>query len=389
MTDLILLTALIGMMTALMVVPAAAAQPSEPSEDVAAVFARIRGHTFHPLDERAFTVDRNLDKDGIADLDNQDWRVRLLAVRDLVRAGDDAVDAIVAGLSDEHVHVRYVSVMALGVLKAPQAVPALERTLKEDDQTVVRSQAAIALGQINEQAALKALGDRLANDPSKDVRHQCELSIDQIKKGRGATEALRTAYVKLDPKTFETVKVNQPAPEFTLNDTESRPHNPIEQRGDDWIVLIWVFADWCPVCHGEFRELIELREQFKQQGVKVYTIEAHDMYRARVMVGKEVDPEYWFAEQSFQDTYTRKIWWPHLIDHAGAVGATYGVDPLAYAVHAEYINRPATIILDPQGRVRFAYYGTYWGDRPSIEKTLEMIRDEEFSFVHPDRLASP
>lgn len=389
MTDLILLTALIGMMTALMVVPPAAAEASEPSEMVAAAYARVRSHTFHPLDDRDFTVDRELNKHGIAGLNDQDWRVRLLAMRDLVRAGDDAVDAIVAGLSDEHVHVRYISAMALGVLRATETVPALERTLKKDDQPVVRSQAAIALGQINDETSLKTLRDRLEHDPSKDVRHQCELSIDQIKKGRGATEALREAYRKLEPKTFETVEVNQPAPEFTLNDTEGRPHNPIEQRGDDWTVLIWVFADWCPVCHGEFRELIELRERFKQQGVKVYTIEAHDMYRARVMVGKEVDPEYWFAEQSFQKTYTQKIWWPHLVDHAGAVGATYGVDPLAYAVHAEYINRPATIIIDPQGRVRFAYYGTYWGDRPSIEKTLEMIRDEEFSFVHPDRLASP
>jgi len=389
MSDVMLLNALMVMMTALMVAPATAAQQSEPSENVAAIFARLRSHTFHPLDERDFTVDRKLNKHGIADLDDQDWRVRLLAVRDLVRAGDETVGAIVAGLSDEHVQVRYLSAMALGVLRATEAVPALARTLKEDDQAVVRSQAAIALGQINDKAALETLGDRLANDPSKDVRHQCELSLDQINKGEGATEALRTAYRKLDPETFETVTLDQPAPEFTLNDTEGRPHNPIEQRGDGWVVLLWIFADWCPVCHGEFRELIELRERFKQQGVRVYTIEAHDTYRARVMVGKEVDPEYWFAEQSFQEAYTRNIWWPHLVDHAGAVGATYAVDPLAFAVHAEYINRPATIIIDPDGRVRWAYYGTYWGDRPSIEKTLKMIRAQDFSFVHPDRLTSP
>ncbi|WP_158294342.1 hypothetical protein, partial [Halorubrum sp. SP9] len=58
---------------------------------------------------------------------------------------------------------------------------------------------------------------------------------------------------------------------------------------------------------------------------------------------------------------------------------------MSYAVHAEYINRPATIILDPNGTVRFAYYGTFWGDRPSIEETLEMIRSKEFEFEHPER----
>ena len=53
---------------------------------------------------------------------------------------------------------------------------------------------------------------------------------------------------------------------------------------------------------------------------------------------------------------TNEIWWPHLLDRA--VGAQYGVDPLAFAVHAEYINRPSTVIVDPEGIVRFAYYGT-------------------------------
>jgi peroxiredoxin len=104
-----------------------------------------------------------------------------------------------------------------------------------------------------------------------------------------------------------------------------------------------------------------------------------------------LEPEYWFAKKSFQESYTRGIWWPHLCDLAGAVGAKYGVDPMTFAVHAEYINRPSTIIIDPQGIVRFAYYGTYWGDRPTIHQTLEMIQDERFDFVHRDRrkVASP
>jgi peroxiredoxin len=104
------------------------------------------------------------------------------------------------------------------------------------------------------------------------------------------------------------------------------------------------------------------------------------------MVGKELEPEYWFTDRSFKQTYTNKIWWPHLLDRAGKQAAKYGADPLAYAVHAEYINRPATVIIDPEGQVRFIYRGTFWGDRPSIEQTLEMIQEEDFSFEHPQRL---
>jgi len=377
--------AVLGLVVGL-VLSAPATAAAERADAVAAAFARIRDHSFHPLDARDFTIDRELRRHGIAELDDPGWRLRLLAVRDLVRAGEEAIDPILAGLRDEHVQVRYVSALALGALRARAARPALEAALQQDDQAVVRSQAAIALGQIADEAALATLRDRLEHDASKDVRHQCELSIDQIEKGMGASDALRAAYRDLDPETFETVAVGEAAPAFTLPDTDGEAHRPVEDGRGNWVVLIWVFADWCPVCHGEFRELIALREAFAQAGVDVSTIEAHDRYRARVMVGKEVDPQYWFAEESFQETYTDEIWWPHLVDHAGAVGASYGVDPLAFAVHAEYINRPATVIIDPDGQVRWTYYGTYWGDRPSIEQTLEMIQNEDFSFVHSKRL---
>ncbi|MBW6480490.1 MAG: peroxiredoxin family protein [Bacteroidales bacterium] len=118
----------------------------------------------------------------------------------------------------------------------------------------------------------------------------------------------------------------------------------------------------------------------------VFTVETHDRYRGRVMVGKELDPSYWFSKKSFHEAYTEKIWWPHLLDRAGAIGAMYGADPLAFAVHAEYINRPVTVIIDKNGIVRFQYRGTFWGDRPTIEQTLKMIETGDFSFEHPQRL---
>ena len=81
----------------------------------------------------------------------------------------------------------------------------------------------------------------------------------------------------------------------------------------------------------------------------------------------------------------QNIWWPHLVDNAGAIGAMYGVAPQEFVVHDEWINRPSTIIVDKDGIVRFAYYGTFWGDRPTIEQTLEMIKIENFMFEHPER----
>jgi peroxiredoxin len=352
---------------------------------VEAVLDRVRTHTFHPVDETSFTVDRMLDEHGIADLDDDDWRVRLLAVRDLVRLGDAKTSEIAGGLEDDDVQVRYVCATALGILRAQSEVESLDRVVREDPDPLARSQAIVALGQIGATQSLDLLRDRHANDDSKDVRHQAELSIDRIKKGDVAEPELEAAYRNLDEDTFEQLAVGEAAPSFVLPDTDGRTWDLEDSIGDEWTVLIWVFADWCPVCHREFDELIELREELQEADINVATIECHGQYRGRVMVGRELEPEYWFAEESFIESYAEEIWWPHLLDRAGAVGAKYGVDPMAYAVHAEYINRPATIILDPTGTVRFAYYGTFWGDRPSIEETLAMIQSEEFEYENPER----
>ncbi len=34
---------------------------------------------------------------------------------------------------------------------------------------------------------------------------------------------------------------------------------------------------------------------------KVFNLETHDRYRGRVMVGKELEPDYWFAKESFKE----------------------------------------------------------------------------------------
>ncbi|WP_426962505.1 HEAT repeat domain-containing protein [Haloparvum alkalitolerans] len=360
-----------------------------PTNEVPAAFERVREHAFHPVDEDSFTVDRDLGEHGIAALDDGDWRVRLLAVRDLVRAGTDAAGAIAAGLKADDVQVRTVAATALGVLRAAEAVPALEEVVREDPDPLARSAAVVALGRIGAEESLGLLRDRGKNDDSRDVRHQAELAVDRIAKGAVAEDELAEAFRALDPDAFGRLSAGDEAPEFSLPTVGGEEWRLSEHVGDGWTVLIWVFADWCPVCHREFDELIELREAFADADVSVATVECHERYRGSVMVGRELEPEYWFADEPFVEAYADEVWWPHLLDRAGAVGARYGVDPMAFAVHAEYINRPATVVVDPSGTVRFAYYGTFWGDRPSVAETLEMVRDEEFSFEHEERRKPP
>lgn len=352
---------------------------------VAQILTRVAKHEFHPI-RGGFTFDRQLNKHGVADLKDTDWLVRTLAVRDLVRLGSTTSPALTQALGNTNSHVRHIAAMTLGILRVANAVSALEKSLREDSDEVVRSQAAVALGQIGERGSLQVLRQAQAEDKSRDVQHQAELAAYAIEHSTRATPELAAAFAALDETRFKRIRVGQPVPDFQLPDTDGKTWQLADFRGKMPVVLIWIFADWCPVCHGEFRELIELRSEFESAGVQVFTLEGHDVFPARVMVGKELEPKYWFSKTSFKESYTKNIWWPHLVDRACAVGAEFGVQPMAFTVHSEWINRPAVVIVDKEGVVQFAYYGTFWGDRPSIHQVLDMVQKGRYEFESERRL---
>jgi alkyl hydroperoxide reductase subunit AhpC len=354
---------------------------------VTAPFQRIRAHRFHPLEagRPTFTVDRVLGVRGVADPDDRDGQVRSLALRDLVALALRDPGAVVAGLEDRDLHVRCLAAAALGVAGARDAIEALERAVSNDPEPIVRIYAAIALGEVPSPGSVPLLRARLAEESDADVRHQLELAVAQAESGRGSSDAQREAFLSLRDDGFGRVGAGEPAPDVVLDDTEGRPWRLSEGWGQ-WQALVWIFADWCPVCHREFAELMDARDDFERHGVRFATLEAHDTWRGRLMVGREIQPALWGSRQWFREAYTARIWWPHLLDRAGAVGARYGTEPMAFAVHGEFINRPTTVIVDPEGIVRFSYAGSFWGDRPTIAQTLDMIRTRDFAFFHPDRL---
>ncbi|MGE0760852.1 MAG: redoxin domain-containing protein, partial [Pirellulaceae bacterium] len=92
-----------------------AAGSEDDASAAADVLERVRTHDFHPLHE-GFTKDSRLEQHGLADLSNDDWRVRTLAIRDLARIGSPAVPSLLVGLQDDDLHVRQVSALVLGIL---------------------------------------------------------------------------------------------------------------------------------------------------------------------------------------------------------------------------------------------------------------------------------
>ena len=330
---------------------------TDPTEAVNQVFARVRTHDF----------EKNSGYAGVGDLTDEAWKVRLLAIRDVLRLGSNALPVLRTGLHDENRHVRHVCVTSLGISGAEDAGESLLKLVIEDPDPIVRGQAAQAIGQIGYKEGLSTLQEIAENEKNTNIKHRAGLAVGRLKEGAKTTDELLRAWKSLDESKFRQMQPGKSAPEFELKDTKGKTWKLSDFKGKKSIVLIWIFADWCGVCHHEFNDLIQLEEKFKEADIQVFTIECHDLYRCKVMVGG------------------RELWWPHLVDNAGKVGAMYGVDPMEFIVHDEWINRPTTVIIDPKGIVRFAYYGTYWGDRPTIGQTLEMIKNNSYSFRHPER----
>ena len=321
------------------------------------IIDRVRKHNFEV----------NSGYEGVGDMTDDAWRIRILAIRDLVCMGSSAVPTLITGIHDENRHVRHVCVTVLGILGVQDAGDDLMKLLTDDTDPIVRGQTAQALGQIGYMQAMSKLKMVTERDKSEHVKHRARLAIRRLNEEATTDNEVISAWSGLDEKTFHQVKVGQPAPELELKDTRGKTWRLSDFKSKKTVMLVWIFADWCPECHREFHDLIEMENQYRDADVQVFTIECHDLYRCKAMVNG------------------RDLWWPHLVDVAGIVGARYGVDPMEFVVHDEWINRPSTIIVDTEGIVRFTYYGTYWGDRPTIEESLEMIKTNSYTFRHPQR----
>ena len=91
----------------------------------------------------------------------------------------EAVDALIAAMSDEVWQVRVKSATALGRLGSVKAIPALGANLIGDVSNL-RKEAVSALGEIGDPAAL-ALLEPAAEDPDPDVRKLVRWAIGRCR----------------------------------------------------------------------------------------------------------------------------------------------------------------------------------------------------------------
>jgi peroxiredoxin len=122
--------------------------------------------------------------------------------------------------------------------------------------------------------------------------------------------------------TTVPVNVSFPAPELTLNDTDGVSRSLAEYRGQ--IVLVNLWATWCPPCKEEMPTLEAFYQEQKENGFVIIAINDGDQQADVLQFVKEyelsfpvwLDPTYIATEQAF---HTKNLPTSFVIDRTGTI----------------------------------------------------------------------
>ncbi len=117
-------------------------------------------------------------------------------------------------------------------------------------------------------------------------------------------------------------QANFPAPEVTLADTRGGIHSLTDYRGQ--VVLVNLWATWCPPCKEEMPALQAFYEKQKKNGFTIIAINDGDPTKDVLQFEKDyrltfpiwLDPEYYATEQAFK---TLNLPSSFVIDRRGTV----------------------------------------------------------------------
>lgn len=148
-----------------------------------------------------------------------------------------------------------------------------------------------------------------------------------------------------DPGTLVALPELPQAPDFTLTDTQGRAHRLSDYRGR--VVLINFWSVWCAPCRHEMPAMQRAWERVREQDVLILAVNLQDS-----------------VEQVAQFFETIPVQFTVLLGGDTAMMREWSVQVL-----------PTSLVIDPQGRVRYQVIGAYDWDQPAALEALLALRD--------------
>jgi cytochrome c biogenesis protein CcmG/thiol:disulfide interchange protein DsbE len=141
-------------------------------------------------------------------------------------------------------------------------------------------------------------------------------------------------------------QVNYASPELTLTDTQGITHSLADYKGQ--IVLVNLWATWCPPCKAEMPTLNAYYNKYKKEGFTIIAINDGDPAPDVIQFVKDyrltfpvwLDPNYTATEQAFRT-----------------------------------LNLPSSFVIDRNGMIRLQWVGEI--NRKTLEKFVTPIIEEK------------
>ncbi|WP_105011437.1 TlpA disulfide reductase family protein [Salinibacter sp. 10B] len=135
------------------------------------------------------------------------------------------------------------------------------------------------------------------------------------------------------------------APDFTLQRMNGETFQLSEHRGE--VVVLNVWATWCPPCRVEIPGFVDLQRQFREDGV--------------TFVGLSVDEEGLAAVRQFAEDQTLN--YPQVADRG-----------VAYRKYGSTTTVPRTFVIDKRGQIRYQHTGLLL--KGALKPVLEQLTSE-------------
>ncbi|WP_179862353.1 TlpA family protein disulfide reductase [Longibacter salinarum] len=138
------------------------------------------------------------------------------------------------------------------------------------------------------------------------------------------------------------------APDFALTQMNGETFQLSRHRGE--VVVLNVWATWCPPCRVEIPGFVELQDQFAEDGVQ--------------FVGLSVDEQGLDAVREFGRT--NELNYPQVASRS-----------VAWKKYGQTRTVPRTYVIDKAGRVRYRHTGLLL--KGALEPVLNELSAEEYS----------